>query len=67
MATIMATLVVSAFGLYYVGSDVVRPWISDIHIAAGLALPVMILVHIWRGRRSRAAAAILARPAQLSN
>jgi hypothetical protein len=53
MVTINALLIVTAFGLYYAGSETLRPWISDAHIAAGLLLPVLILVHVVLGRRSR--------------
>jgi cation transport ATPase len=45
-------LVATAFGLYYLGSDTVRPWISDVHIAFGLGVPALIFVHIFVGRRA---------------
>ena len=49
MVTLNALLVVTAFGLYYlVGSETVRPWMSWIHIGAGLA-PLFAL-HIILGR-----------------
>ena len=51
MATANVLLVVTAFGLYYAGSDVLRTWISDVHIAVGLAFPVLIFLHILNGRR----------------
>jgi hypothetical protein len=44
--------VATAFGLYYAGSDTWRPWLSDVHIAVGLAFPVLIVIHVWTGRRS---------------
>jgi heme A synthase len=53
MLTFNLLLIVTAFGLYYAGSDIVRPWISDVHIAAGLFLPALILIHVVAGRRSR--------------
>jgi len=53
MVAVNAALIATAFGLYYAGSDTLRPWISDLHIAVGLALPVCLGVHVWRGRRSR--------------
>jgi hypothetical protein len=57
MVTVNAVLVLTAFGLYYAGSDTLRGWISDIHIAVGLAFPAIILVHIAIGRtRTRAPA-----------
>jgi hypothetical protein len=51
MAATNITLIVTAFGLYYLGSDTFRPWISDAHIAAGLALPALLIFHVWFGRR----------------
>jgi hypothetical protein len=52
MATFNAVLIVTAFGLYYLGSDLLRPWSSRLHIAFGLALPVLFLIHVLIGRRS---------------
>jgi hypothetical protein len=52
MATFNAVLIVTAFGLYYLGSETVRPWMSWIHIGAGLLLALMFPVHIVLGRRS---------------
>ncbi|WP_407149623.1 hypothetical protein [Bradyrhizobium sp. ORS 86] len=51
MATFNAVLIVTAFGLYYLGSEEVRPWISWIHLTAGFALSLMLPLHIWLGRR----------------
>ena len=50
-ATVNAALIVTAFGLYYLGSEAVRPWMSDVHTALGLAIPVLLVAHIWWGRR----------------
>ncbi len=52
MVTFNAVLIVTSFGLYYAGSEVLRPWMSGVHIGVGLALPVLIVVHIALGRRS---------------
>jgi hypothetical protein len=51
MVTINAVLIVTAFGLYYLGSETVRPWISWLHIAAGFCLPVLLAIHVFLGRR----------------
>jgi cytochrome c biogenesis protein CcdA len=51
MATLNAVLIVTAFGLYYLGSEVVRPWMSWIHIAAGISLSPFLPLHIFWGRR----------------
>jgi hypothetical protein len=53
MVAFNALLIVTAFGLYYSGSDLVRPWMSDVHIVLGFALPALFIVHILLGRRSR--------------
>jgi|GraSoiStandDraft_40_1057318.scaffolds.fasta_scaffold115100_2 cation transport ATPase len=45
-------LVSTAFGLYYVGSEALRPWISTIHIAFGLAVPAVVVTHVMVGRAS---------------
>jgi len=52
MATLNLILIVTAFGLYYVGSEEMRPWMSRIHYGLGLALPVLLLVHVVLGRRT---------------
>jgi cation transport ATPase len=52
MVVVNAVLIATAFGLYYAGSETVRPWISDAHTAVGLALPALLMVHVWLGRRS---------------
>jgi hypothetical protein len=51
VATLNALLVVTAFGLYYLGSETLRPWTNWIHIAAGFSLCLLIPVHIFFGRR----------------
>ena len=53
MIAVNAVLIATAFGLYYAGSDMLRPWISDLHIAIGIALPPALLLHVWLGRRTR--------------
>jgi cation transport ATPase len=52
---IYGLLISTAFGLYYVGSEALRPWISTIHIAFGLAVPAVVAAHIMVGRASVAA------------
>jgi hypothetical protein len=49
-----AVLVATAWGLYYAGSDLLRTFAIDIHIAVGLALPALAIAHVVLGRRSRA-------------
>lgn len=50
MVTFNAILIGTAFGLYYLGSEVLRPWFSNIHWVMGLSLPVLFLLHVLIGR-----------------
>jgi hypothetical protein len=51
MATLNAVLIATAFGLYYLGSETLRPWASWMHIGAGLSLAAWFPLHIRWGRR----------------
>jgi cytochrome c biogenesis protein CcdA len=51
MVTFNAVLIATAFGLYYLGSETLRPWMSWIHIAAGFLLALWFPLHIYWGRR----------------
>jgi Na+-translocating ferredoxin:NAD+ oxidoreductase RnfE subunit len=53
MVATNAVLVVTASGLYYAGSDLLRAFAANVHIAAGLAVPALIVTHIVLGRRGR--------------
>ena len=57
MAGVLIILILTSFGLYYSGSEAFRHWLSNTHLVLGLALPVLLLVHIATGRSRRAAAA----------
>ena len=59
MIAFNVVLIATAFGLYYLGSETLRPWTSNIHVVAGVAFPAMLAVHIWLGRRSKRKAASL--------
>ena len=52
MIALSTLLVVTAFGLYYLGAETVRPWMSWIHIVVGFILPAWLALHIFLGRRS---------------
>ena len=52
MVTFNAILILTAFWLYYAGSDFLRKWTSTIHTAVGLLLPALLLIHILIGRRA---------------
>jgi len=49
--TVTGVLVVTGYGLYYIGDDRFRNLASWIHLALGFATPVLLLLHIWVGRR----------------
>jgi hypothetical protein len=48
-----AVLSMTGYGLYYAGGERLRAWTSWIHLAVGLALPILLLIHIFLGRRTR--------------
>ena len=52
MVATNAVLMITAAGLYYAGSDLLRTFVADVHIAVGLALPALIVAHIMLGRRA---------------
>ncbi len=51
MATVSAILIVTAFGLYYFGVEAGRAVAGDVHTWLGVASPVLLVAHIWWGRR----------------
>jgi hypothetical protein len=51
-------LTVTGYGLYYAGGESLRAWTSWIHLAVGLALPLLLILHIWLGKRKRPAASL---------
>jgi len=51
MVTFNGVLIATAFGLYYLGSETLRPWMSWIHIGAGFSLAMWFPLHIYWGRR----------------
>jgi hypothetical protein len=51
MAALNGVLIVTAFALYYAGTEALRAWVSDVHIIAGLAFPALLLTHVLIGRR----------------
>jgi magnesium-transporting ATPase (P-type) len=48
-----AVLTVTGYGLYYAGGERLRAWTSWIHLAVGLALPILLLIHIFLGKGTR--------------
>ena len=49
-----ALLVVTGYGLYYLGDEKWRAAASWLHLVLGVASPVVLVVHIWQGRRATA-------------
>jgi hypothetical protein len=45
-------LIATAAGLYYVGHETARSWISIAHLAIGLSLAVLLPLHVVLARRS---------------
>jgi hypothetical protein len=48
-------LTITGYGLYYAGGERLRAWTSWIHLAVGLVLPILLLIHILLGKRTRPA------------
>lgn len=48
-----AVLALSGYALYYSGGETLRALASNVHLALGLALPVLLVAHIALGRRTR--------------
>jgi cytochrome bd-type quinol oxidase subunit 2 len=48
-----AFLTITGYGLYYAGGERLRAWTSWIHLVIGLVLPILLLIHIFLGKRTR--------------
>lgn len=46
-------LTITGYGLYYAGDERLRAWTSWIHLGIGLALPLLLLIHVLFGKRTR--------------
>ncbi len=57
-----AVLTITGYGLYYTGGERLRAWTSWIHLTVGLALPILLLTHIFLGRRTRPSGQFRTRP-----
>lgn len=56
-----AVLAITGYGLYYAGGERLRAWTSWIHLIVGVVLPILLLIHIFLGRRTRRATQSLTR------
>src|SRR6476659_6034980 len=50
-----AVLTITGYGLYCAGGERLRAWTSWIHLAIGMVLPILLLIHIFLGKRTRPA------------
>ncbi|MGH8093300.1 MAG: hypothetical protein ACREIF_07505 [Chthoniobacterales bacterium] len=50
---LLGFLVLTGYGLYYAGGERLRSWTSAAHLWAGLALPLIMLLHFWHGKKTR--------------
>jgi hypothetical protein len=53
MLIVNAVLIVTAFGLYYVGHETLRRWTGTLHATIGFGLPMLLAAHVLLGRRRR--------------
>jgi hypothetical protein len=51
--SLLALLIATGYGLYYLGEDSVRVPVSAVHWLVGLGMPALMGWHIWLGRASR--------------
>jgi len=47
LAGLFVLLTATGYGLYYVAGESFRAWISVIHWAVGLAIPLLLAVHVY--------------------
>ena len=52
LLALFAFLIGTGYALYYSGSDLLREWMSWSHLWVGIALPLFIALHVWRGKRA---------------
>jgi len=55
VAAVLAVLTLTGYLLYYASGESARPVISAAHWVIGLAIGVLLPLHIWQGRRERRA------------
>ena len=53
LLSLFGFLVLTGYGLYYFGGERLRQWTSATHLWVGLALPFIMSVHVWRGKKTR--------------
>ena len=63
---VFGVLTVTGYGLYYAGGERLRAWTSWIHLGVGLAVPLLLILHIWLGQRTRPTAQLRKRPLSMA-
>jgi hypothetical protein len=53
LLSIFGILTISGYMLYYAGGEKLRVWTSWTHLAVGLALPILLLIHVLLGKKTR--------------
>jgi hypothetical protein len=53
---VFGILTITGYGLYYAGGEELRTWTSWIHLSVGLSIPVLIVLHVALGKKTRPSA-----------
>ena len=53
MTASLALLILSGYGLYYFAGESLRLWTGYVHDFLGVVLPLILVIHIVRGRSQR--------------
>lgn len=48
----IAFMILTAYGLYYIGGETFRSIVSWAHLLVGFCLPFVLALHVWSGHRS---------------
>ena len=48
----VSILILTGYALYYLGDEKLRALCSDVHFWLGAAIPLLLIWHIWSGRRA---------------
>jgi predicted membrane channel-forming protein YqfA (hemolysin III family) len=52
LMVILGSLILTGYGLYYLAGETSRAWTHWSHLIVGILLPLILILHIWAGRRS---------------
>jgi cation transport ATPase len=52
LLAVVGFLAFSGYGLYYIGGERLRGWTSAAHLWVGLLLLPVMVVHVWRGKKT---------------